>query len=73
VKKAQELSFLGTLTKLQKATVSFITIAWPFVCMEQLDLHWTDFHEILCQSIFAKSVMKIQVSLNRNKNNRYIA
>ena len=30
--------------------------------MEQLDRHWTDFHEILCLSTFRKSVEIIHVS-----------
>jgi hypothetical protein len=32
--------------------------------MEQLVLHWTDFHEILYTCIFRKSVEKIRVSLD---------
>ena len=31
--------------------------------------HWTDFREILCLSIFRKSVEKIQVSLKSDDNN----
>jgi len=37
----------------------------------ELGFHWTDFHEILCMSIFKKSVEKIQVSLTSDKKNRY--
>ena len=33
----------------------------PYVRMEQLGSHWTDFHEIWYLSIFSKSVEKIQV------------
>jgi hypothetical protein len=40
--------------------------------MEQLGSHWTDFHEIWYLGIFRKSVMKIQFSLQCNKNNGYI-
>jgi len=32
--------------------------------MEQLGSHWKDFHEILYGSVFRKSVVKIEVSLN---------
>ena len=41
----------------------------PFVRMEQLGSHWTDFHEILYLSIFRKSVEEIQVPLKSDKNN----
>ena len=40
--------------------------------MEQLGSDWKDFHEILYLSIFRKSVEKIQVSLNSDKNNEYV-
>ena len=33
--------------------------------------HWTDFYEILYLSIFRKSVEKIQILLNSDKNNGY--
>jgi len=69
--KNQELSFLGTLVKLQRVTTSFIVSVCPSVYAEQLGFHRKDFHEILYQSIFPKSVKTIQVSLNCNKNNRY--
>ena len=39
--------------------------------MEQLDSHWTDFHEILYLSIFRKSVGEIHVSLKYDNNNGY--
>jgi hypothetical protein len=35
--------------------------ACPSVRMEELGSHWTDFHEILYLSIFAKAVEKIQI------------
>jgi hypothetical protein len=35
--------------------------------MEQLCSHWTDLHEILCLSIFRKSVEKIRVLLTGKK------
>jgi hypothetical protein len=36
---------------------------------EQLGSHWTDFHDIRNLSIFKKSVDKIQLSSNTDKNN----
>ena len=39
--------------------------------MEQLGSHWTYFHEIWYVSIFRRYVLKIQVSLKSDKNNRY--
>jgi hypothetical protein len=38
--------FLGAFAKLQTATVTFVFFACPFVCMEQVGSHWTDFNEI---------------------------
>jgi hypothetical protein len=37
--------------------------------MEQLDSHWTDFHENLYWNIYRISVEKIQVSLKCDKIN----
>jgi len=39
--------------------------------MEQLDSHWTDFHEILYLSIFLKFSKKNEVLLKSEKNNVY--
>ena len=39
--------------------------------MEQLGSHWTDFREIWNLKIFPKSVEKIQVPLESNKNKGY--
>ena len=39
--------------------------------MEQLSSHWTDCHSSLYLSIFRKSVEKVQVSLEFDKNNGY--
>jgi len=39
--------------------------------MEQVDSHWTDYHEICYWSIFRKSVEEIQVSLKSYNNGRY--
>jgi type I site-specific restriction-modification system R (restriction) subunit len=40
------VSFLGAFAKLRKATNSFAMSASLSIRMEQLDSHWTDFHEI---------------------------
>ena len=45
-------------------------VCWS-VRMEQLESHWTDFHEISYLSIFRKSVMKIPVFLKPDRNNVY--
>ena len=36
----------GAFAKLRKATISFVMSVRLSFRMEQLDLHWTDFHEI---------------------------
>jgi len=67
-------SLLGILAKLRILASSWLSVnlsARPSVRMEQLDSHWTDFHEILYLSSFRKSVEKIQVSLKSDKNNGY--
>ena len=43
----------------------------PSVRIQQLNPHWTDFHDIWYLSVFRKSVKKIQVSLKSDKNNGY--
>jgi len=40
------------------------------VPMEKLSSHWNNFEEMLCLSIFGKSVEKFKVSLKSN-NNQY--
>ena len=52
---------MGELAKLRKATVSFVMSVCPYVRMEQLDSHWTDFREIL-YFLFRKSVEDVQIS-----------
>jgi hypothetical protein len=47
-------AFLNPFAKLRKASFSFVMPAYPYVRMEQLGSHWTDFHEILYLSIFLK-------------------
>ena len=44
----------------------------PSVSTEQLNSHWTNFHEFSYLSVFRKSVEKIQVALKPGKNNGYI-
>ena len=39
--------------------------------VEQLDSHWTDFHEIWYLSIFRTTVEKVQDILKSDNNNRY--
>jgi hypothetical protein len=43
----------------------------PFLRVEQLSSHWTDFHENWYLNIFRKSVEKIQALLKSDKNNGY--
>jgi hypothetical protein len=40
-----------------------------FVRMKEFGSHWTDLYKILYLSIFRKSVEKIQVLLESDKNN----
>ena len=63
--------FLEAFAKLRKATISVVMSVRPFVRMEQLGSHWTDFHEIWYLIIFRTTVEKIQVSLKPDKNNYY--
>jgi hypothetical protein len=63
--------FLGAFAKLRKGSVSFVMSVRPFVRMEQLCSHWTDFHEICYLGMFRKSVETIQFSLKSDKNNGY--
>ena len=53
---------IGAFLRLRKTTISFVMSPCPFVRMEQLGFHWTDFHEILFLIIFRNSVEKNQVS-----------
>jgi hypothetical protein len=68
--------FSGAFAKLRRATISSIICVCPsilpFVCMEQLGSHWTDFHEIWYLRIFHKSVEEIEVSLKSDKDNGYL-
>jgi heme/copper-type cytochrome/quinol oxidase subunit 4 len=70
-----DVSVLGALAKLRKATIGFVMSirlsVRPFFRMEQLGFHWTNFHDIQYLSIFRKSVEKIQVLLKSDKNKEY--
>jgi hypothetical protein len=46
---------------------------YPFVRIEKLSCHCTDFHVNLCLIIFPKSVDKIQIPLKSGKNNGHFA
>jgi hypothetical protein len=63
------VTLLGTFVKLRKGTISFVMVvrlsACPPVRMEQLDSHWTDFHEILYLSILRPYVENIRVKLRK--------
>jgi len=69
VERLRNVPLLGAFAKLLKATISIVMSVCPFVRMEQLGSHWTDFHEICYLSILRKSVDKIQVSVKCDKNN----
>jgi hypothetical protein len=60
---------LGTFANLQKVAVSFMMSVCLPANMEQLGLHWTDFHKIWYLSIFKKFVQKMKISLKCD--NRY--
>jgi len=58
----------------RKATISFVTYfvsLRPFVGMEQLGSHRTDFNKI-CYLSFRKSVGKDEVLLKYNENKGYV-
>ena len=56
------LHFLRAFGRLQKATLSCVPCVCLYVClsvdMQVLVIQWTDFREILCLTIFRKSVEK---------------
>jgi len=61
--------------ELRKATISFVMSVRPSVRRsarkEQRGSQWTDIDEILYLSNFRKTIQKIQVSLQSDKNNRH--
>jgi hypothetical protein len=40
-----EIAYLGVVSKLRKATISFVMSVRPSVHMKQIGFHWTDFIE----------------------------
>jgi len=62
--------FLGAFAKLRRATISFVMSICPSAS-KQLGYHRTDFHEIRYLRIRRKTVQKIQVSLEPDKNKGY--
>ena len=58
--------FLSTFVKLRKVGISFVA----YVHREQLGSHWIDFCEIYLSYLW-KTVEKIQVSSESDKNNEY--
>jgi hypothetical protein len=58
---------------LGKATIKSVVFVCPFVHMEQVDYHWMDFNWTWYSCAFQKSAQKIQVSLQRDKNNAHSA
>jgi hypothetical protein len=52
--------FLDAFVKLRNASVISVL---PYVRVEQLGSHWTDFNEILYLNTFRKCIQKIRVSL----------
>ena len=70
------VGFSDAFTELRKAAISFVMSVRPSirpsVSTEQLNSHWTNFHEFSYLSVFRKSVEKIQVALKPGKNNGYI-
>ena len=60
IKQFVVFCYLDALAKLRKATISFIMSVRPFVRMEQLGSHGTDFREIWYLSIFRKCVEKFK-------------
>ena len=62
--------FLGAFAKLQKATIRFMSVRLS-VRMEQLGFHGADFHEIWYLRILRKSVEKVQVLSESEKNEEY--
>ena len=67
----QNIENFRRVYKIVKAAISFVMSVRLSVRMQHNSSHWKDFHEILCLSIFRKSVEKNKVSLKSDKNNRY--
>jgi hypothetical protein len=65
--------YLGAFAKSRRATIGFVKYVRlsvrPSVRTEQLGSPWTDFNEVWYLRLFQKSVEKIQVTLQLDKNN----
>jgi len=61
---------LGVFAELRKAIIKLHRVCLS-VRMEQLGSHWMEFHHIWYMNIFRKSIEKIPVWLNSDKNNGY--
>jgi hypothetical protein len=71
-RKSKNVVVFKQVRTIPKKDISFAMSVHPFVRLEQLCFLWKKFHEILCQSIFRKSVGKIQFSFKSDKNNGYL-
>ena len=56
-------TLLSVFAKLRKTTIRFVMSVCPFVRIEQLGSHWTDFREIRYLIIFHKTLKAHPVSL----------
>jgi hypothetical protein len=57
-------TFLGAFEKVRKATISFVMYVSPYVRMEQIGSHWTDFHEIWYWVVFENLSRKCKFHSN---------
>jgi hypothetical protein len=62
---------LGVFVKLREANINVTMSIRPFVRMEKLEFHRTDFDEMWYLSFFQEFVIKIQVLLKSDKISRY--
>jgi hypothetical protein len=63
--------FLGAFAKFWKVTISFVMSVCPSVRMKQLGSHWREFEKTWYFRLFRKSVEKIKISVQSDKNNEY--
>ena len=59
---------VGAFAKLRRATTCFTTFACLAVCMEQIEIHCTEFHETRHLTNFWKPVENIQSSLHSDRH-----
>ena len=64
--RVKRQAYLGGIAKCEERQLASSLLC---VRMEQLGFHWMDFYEIRRLRIFQKSVEKIKVSLQSDKNN----